>query len=157
MDDNGLLMDERHRICQDTDWVISMRTRFNRPNLFVYFHTEHQTYVLAEWLVQRDATHPGMCVELLAQEEHPQQCPPDNEWMRARLRPEAEQLTAFRDARMQHKVDRQLLRDESEHDRHEAARFLRRGGRTWKRPRTRSPSPRHPSSANGREANGLPS
>ena len=60
----GLLMDERHEICPDGEWIRAVRRETGRDDLFVYRHQWTNNFVLAQW-VYNDKDHGfRVCIEL---------------------------------------------------------------------------------------------
>ncbi len=72
----GLAMEaDRHRIMPDGDWIRWARKTFGKPDLFVYHHLEHDTFVLAEWLVRPTEAARPVCMELETMDEPPDRRP----------------------------------------------------------------------------------
>jgi len=72
----GLAMEAgRHRIMPDGDWIRWARKTFRKPDLFVYHHLEHDTFVLAEWLVRPTEAARPVCMELETMDEPPDRRP----------------------------------------------------------------------------------
>ena len=85
---SGLLMDERHDVLPDGDWIQHIRRETGRDNLFVYHHKETEKFVLAGWVYTERDDGVNICVELDTMD-----LPPDKggwlptEYVKARVRP----------------------------------------------------------------------
>lgn len=120
-----LEMAERHEICPDGDWIRWCRDTFNLPDLFLYYHKEAQTFVLAQW-VTRD---PPRCLELWAFEEHPGRVPPDREWLENLLRPASWHAAKVKQRIREETEMRRRLRQESRDERDRVANHFWRKGK----------------------------
>ncbi len=60
----GLLMDERHEICPESDWLRAVKRTTGRDDLFVYRHKEVGTFVLAQWVYNEEDHGFRVCIEL---------------------------------------------------------------------------------------------
>lgn len=84
----GLLMDERHQVFPDGEWIQHIRRETERDNLFVYWHMETGKFVLAGWVYTEKEDGINVCVELDTMD-----IPPDlggwlpTEYVKVRVRP----------------------------------------------------------------------
>jgi hypothetical protein len=65
--ESGLLMDERHEVLPDGEWIRAVRRRTGREDLFVYRHREVGSFVLAQWM----SKDPRICLELESMQKAP--------------------------------------------------------------------------------------
>lgn len=93
LDATGLEMtQQRHRVCQDGEWVRAVRRNTGNDQIFVYYHTETQKFVVCEWVVKPRTYGQGqaLCTELFTISGPPDHAPddmPTMEWIRNRCRP----------------------------------------------------------------------
>ena len=84
----GLLMDERHRIIPECEWLRAVKRVSGRDDLFIYHHQETSNFVLAAWIYEKGPHSFGICLELEVMD-----IPPDRggwiglEYMKERLAP----------------------------------------------------------------------
>jgi len=60
----GLLMDERHEICPESDYLRAVKRVTGRDDLFVYRHKEIGSFVLAQWVYTEEEHGFRVCIEL---------------------------------------------------------------------------------------------
>jgi hypothetical protein len=123
----GLLVDpERHHIIPDGEWVRWLKRWSGRKDLFMYYHLEVGTFVLAVWVI------PGkVATELMVFD-----CPPDHflqplptrEELEKRLRPADMQIRQMKADFHALATARKQSRLEAAEARKEAAQHLRRKG-----------------------------
>ncbi len=89
----GLLMDERHRVLPDGEFIHWLNKAMGRTDLFLYRHTETEMFVLAQWT----SREPRVCIEL---DTWP--VPPD--WMQSQI--EGEEFWKYRLVGAHEMVDR---------------------------------------------------
>jgi hypothetical protein len=58
--ESGLLMDERHEVLPEGDWIRAVNRITGRSDLFVYRHAWTEKFVVAQWL----SREPPVCLEL---------------------------------------------------------------------------------------------
>lgn len=127
----GLAMDsDRHRIMPDGDWIRWARRRFGRPDLFVYEHLEHGTFVLAEWLVRPDQAARPVCMELESMEDPPDRRPSQlsPEYLETRLVSSEEAVARMRRRILEMQALKRAAKEQRGAARREAVRQLRRKG-----------------------------
>jgi hypothetical protein len=129
----GLVMrPDEHEVLSDGQWIKAMRQETGH-DLFVYRHRRTRRFVVAEWMVKPVVYGQGLavCLELCTMSGPPDRGPPDRpskQWMRWRCRPmrEVRRERVRRQAGMMQ--DEQELRDDSDAERRDTARWLRKKG-----------------------------
>lgn len=134
LDMAGLQMDQqRHRVCQDGEWVRAVRRNTGNENIFVYFHTETLKFVVCEWMVKPTTYGQGRatCTELFCVSGAPDHDPadlPTMEWIRNRCRP----LTDYFDEHLAERAEeryREVCGQMESHDQSmEASKMLQKLG-----------------------------
>lgn len=119
----------RHTILADGEWIRWVRRTFDKPDLFVYFHEEHETFVLAEWIRRPDQGRP-MCMELESMS-----LPPDSKpsqlsegYLRSRFRTSREAVRQMRHRMREMAYLKRAAREQRGEARREAIRQLRKKG-----------------------------
>ncbi len=126
-DQEALYMQEHHEVIPETEWLLGVKKSFNRPKLFVYWHRLKKKYVLAEWIQERTPTYRGLCLELWAGENRPQDSL-SKEWMHRRFRHKEEHLKEQFAGARERVVEKRLTQQEEMLERKEMARTLRKKG-----------------------------
>lgn len=119
----------RHQIMPDGEWIRWARRTFGKPDLFVYRHGEHGTFVLAEWLRPPSLGRP-ICMELESMDWPPDWRPGQltEGYLRDRLCACGDQVERMRSAvRDMAYAKREAKRLRGERKR-EAVRFMRKRG-----------------------------
>lgn len=126
---DGLQIDpDRHQILADGEYVKLLQKRLDLPGLFIYRHKITKKFVLACW-INKDY---GVCRELEILEGPPGRghCLPTPEYMERRTRPVIEQrMEKARQVREARTLERDLEMD-SEYERADKVKHLRRQGMT---------------------------
>lgn len=119
----------RHTIMADGEWIRWVRRTFDRPDLFVYFHEEHETFVLAEWIRRRDRGRP-MCIELESMDWPPDTKPSQlgEDYLRARFRSSSDAVAEMRASIREMAYYKRLAKRQRGESRLEAVRQLRKRG-----------------------------
>ena len=60
----GLMMDERHEVCPESEWLRAVKRTTGRKDLFVYRHKEIGSFVLAQWVYNEEDHGFRVCIEL---------------------------------------------------------------------------------------------
>lgn len=127
----GLAMEsDRHRVMADGDWIRWARRIFAKPDLFVYHHLEHDTFVLAEWLVRPNEAARPVCMELETMEDPPDRKPSQlsREYLEMRFVTSGDMVERMRrNMREMQSLKREAKRQKGE-ARREAVRQLRKRG-----------------------------
>lgn len=115
--ENGLVMDARHEMLPDGEWIRAVRKACKRDDLYVYRHAWTGKFVLCQMLYWE----PRVCVELETME-----VPPDRggwvdlEWLRIRCGNQNDYLDRIRDRLKKQKDLKRELKAESMGERDEA-------------------------------------
>ena len=123
---DDLHMDENHRVMEDGEWIRWARRVTGIPELFVYRHAEHNTFVLAAWRVKRLR----IAVELTVL-----QGPPDRGgWLGERVlqltvMPHDEKMMRRRQQAEDARYERIEAARESNEEKHDAMKWARRTGK----------------------------
>ena len=67
----GLMMDGRHQICPESDYLRAVKRVTGRDDLFVYRHKETENFVLAQWVYTEEEHGFRVCIELETMAEAP--------------------------------------------------------------------------------------
>ena len=127
----GLAMEsDRHRIMPDGDWIRWARRTFRKPDLFVYHHLEHDTFVLAEWLLRPSETVRPVCMELETMDEPPDRRPSQlsREYLEMRFVTSGDMVDRMRRNMREMQWLKKAAKEQRGSARREAVRQLRRKG-----------------------------
>lgn len=116
-----------HRIIPPPAWLSSFSRSMRLKDLFMHRHAIHGTFVLCQWVIRPDeGKGPGLFSELKVLRD-PNVPPPAHE-MKARVEhPAARCRRIIRKQQDAHTL-RRILKEDSEGDRMDTARYLRRRG-----------------------------
>lgn len=122
-----------HRPIPDGPWIQCLRRKSGDPNLFIYRHTGTGRFVVAEWLVKPAVYGQGLaaCQELFTLSGPPDHWPddlPPMEWAVQRCRPAREMIPEAQRRRRAYEQNRGEEVVETNVERAEAARFVRKRG-----------------------------
>lgn len=119
----------RHTVMADGEWIRWVRRTFGKPDLFVYFHQEHETFVLAEWVRRPDQGRP-MCLELESMEWPPDWRPSQlsEEYLRQRFVTSAKAVERMRESIREMAYLKKLAKRQRGEARLESVRQLRKKG-----------------------------
>jgi hypothetical protein len=123
--ESGLLMDKRHEVLPDGEWIRAARKWTGRENLFVYHHALTGGFVLAEWIYK----DPRVCVELEVMG-----APPDRggwfdqQFMLARCQPLKAQIAGIKKTMQTASAQKEAARLEQAGKKKEVVEHYRRRG-----------------------------
>lgn len=121
----GLVMDERHEVLEDGEWVKAIRREMGRDDLFVYHHRETGAFVLAQWCKRE----PRICREV-----HTMSCPPDQggwipmQMLRVMCKPQEERALMIKDMVRTNLSIRREQKAERGQEQRDTVRWLHRKG-----------------------------
>lgn len=122
----------RHRLLGSYPWLEWVKRETNQPDLFLYYHLHHNTFVLAKWLVPRDEAIMPICQELESFSGSPQGSWPSDlmapEVLLDRLRPQDEVLRRLQHQAAENQAAEHAKRDSLRTAKHEYATSLTRKG-----------------------------
>lgn len=124
---SGLLMDERHEVLPDGEFIPWLRRISGYPNLFLYRHHGTGNYVLAQWLSRT----PRACAEIDIYPEHPDRIPRQIEgaqFWKLRLKTDAEVKASMAKKIREVRSEQRSARRETAEGRAERARYLKKRG-----------------------------
>lgn len=125
--ESGLLMDERHRVLPDGEFILWLRRISGHQDLFLYGHRESGAWVLAQWL----SREPRACIEIDTFNQ-----PPDwihhkvgNErYWKDRLKTDAEVAAIMAKRIREQRYEERAARIDSAEDRVKQVKRLKRRG-----------------------------
>lgn len=124
---SGLLMDERHEVLPDGEFISWLRRISGFDGLFVYRHWGTGNYVLAQWLSQT----PRSCSEIDVYPEYPDRMPTQIEgehFWKLRLKTDSQVKAEMRRKIAEARYEERTAKRESAEHRRELARDLKRHG-----------------------------
>jgi hypothetical protein len=124
MIDPGLVMDEDHHVLPDGEWIRWARRVTDIPELFVYLHRFHQTFVLAAW------KHKGQrrCVELHSQEDNFDSAPLDRNFLELLCMPVDEKMVRMKRKANEARMERQAGANESSEEKMDMLKWTKQKG-----------------------------
>jgi len=127
---DGLCLDERHHICPESQWLRAVKRTTGRDDLFVYYHKEQNTFVLAQWIFTPEKDGIAICTELEVMEEAPDRGGWISlEYIKRRCSKGDEMMRSIRD-RVKEKNHREKMeKEELLAKRTEAASYFRKQGK----------------------------
>jgi hypothetical protein len=114
----GLVLDAtRHRVMPDSEFILWAKRHYKRPTLFEYHHLETDNIVLCDWLIR------GKVAQEL--EAYPHGERPSRAFLDLRIVLCDKSADAMRRKMKSAAEERQRIRDETEHERLNAAKRLK--------------------------------
>lgn len=122
-----LRMDVRHQVLPDGEFIRWLRRISGYDNLFLYYHRDTMSYVLAQWVLRS----PRYCVELDVWDTHPDRMPRQIEgqhYWHLRLKTDREVKAAMAAKIKAQRYEEKAGRRESAESRQIVAKSLKRKG-----------------------------
>lgn len=124
LNNDGLVMDERHFVLPDGEWIRWARRTVKIPELFVYYHREYGSFVLGAWRNEQQRR----CVELHVQEVPFDRKPLDQNFLELLCMPIDEKMARMKRKASEARLERQAGANESDEEKTEMLKWTKRKG-----------------------------
>jgi len=120
----------------ETHWINTARRMTGRPDLLLYYHRRHRTYVLGIWAVKPNTGKgPGLIVELETMNQHPDHYDwkrlsqygndrPSMAYVKSRCQPMGEMFKQYDDKLKAEAYEEMMGEEETEIEKKETAKWL---------------------------------
>lgn len=124
LDNDGLEMDERHHVMPDGEWIRWARRAVEIPELFLYYHREHGSFVLAAWRNQTQRR----CIELHTQAVPFDRKPLDRNFLELLCMPIDEKMARMKRKANEARMERQAGANESSDEKADMLKWTKQKG-----------------------------